>query len=280
MDRRRGLAVLIHAGARAEKQLCDLHVTPDGGKVEGGQVMHPSGARASRILGELQAQVLDATEHRGGEEVDGRTSLDQEVDDGAVAHLGGRLDRGLLPGSPGVDQLRVSLNQFPNAGQVPVRVSNAVLDELRRQLLRHGNQRWVGGELNFGPFLRPPRRAPFATAPRKAHEGAGESRKAGAGASGSGSSGSLDFMGETCGFPHGPLSLLVGSRVRCRLETTHSAGVNPAYSPRFVGGLHRPARGMGFFGSGLTYSDWGRIRRLSDICSSTWAVQPAARELP
>src|SRR5579859_2305515 len=36
--------------------------------------------------------------------------------------------------------------------------------------------------------------------------------------------------------------------------------------------------GSGFFGSGPTYSDCGRISRLSDTCSSTCAVQPAERE--
>ena len=46
------------------------------------------------------------------------------------------------------------------------------------------------------------------------------------------------------------------------------------------GGRYRWASGTGFFGSGPTYSDWGRMSRLSETCSRTWAVQPAAREMP
>src|SRR6202022_2561182 len=40
----------------------------------------------------------------------------------------------------------------------------------------------------------------------------------------------------------------------------------------------RSARGTGFRGSGPMYSDCGRIMRLLATCSSTCAVQPAARE--
>jgi hypothetical protein len=53
---------------------------------------------------------------------------------------------------------------------------------------------------------------------------------------------------------------------------------NPVVEPPQYGGYPRSASGTGLWGSGPTYSDCGRMRRLLATCSRTCAVHPAARE--
>src|SRR6185312_5912494 len=123
-----GFGVVVDACAAPQEEVGHFEVAAEGGEVEGGEVVDAAGGGEGGVGDQLEADALEVAQDGGGEEVDGGAALDEEVEDGAVAHLGRGFDGGFVPGSAGGEQGGVGVDELLDPGEVAVGVAYAFLD--------------------------------------------------------------------------------------------------------------------------------------------------------
>ena len=121
----------IHVRAVAAHQPSYLDLAAHCREIKRRQAVDAGARRERRICVQQAVYFFDPTECSRGVTVKLGSALEQQLEDGTVAHLGGGLERGFVPACLCLQELRVLVQQCAYPRQVAVRVA----DELVRERL-------------------------------------------------------------------------------------------------------------------------------------------------